>query len=419
MSAASSAGRLRAREQPPHRPAGAPGTQCGRHVLRPAVVAGVEMPAHRAEIGAVALAVPGRRDGFGDQRRLDVVDRPPAPAHAPDDAREHGEALFPVIAVMPGGAGVDHGEGVEAGRILAEGDEGAAERFRRVLERAPVVDHHGLAAGADDAGHQLLHQHRLARAGLAGDGDVVVAGGVGEGRPAGRLAAPSDQEQGGRGVGRRRLAAPLAVHRREVDRGGRQQGLHPSHAGKIGVETAGRHHGQAGEPGRELHVALGVHPPALAVIDRAHRLLGLVDGLRRRVDRRHVAGAHQALAVLEPLGDRLPVSGLLGQARQVARKAGAGLLGRPGGFEEGALAVGGLAGHHGERRQHRAAGLEEVAVKVADERVTAPARPHFGEGDRRQHPHRHVARAGAGAGPVAGAAVGAPIGVVETPAPPA
>ena len=45
-------------------------------------------------------------------------------------------------------------------------------------------------------------------------------------------------------------------------------------------------------------------------------------------------------------------------------------------------------------------------MEVADQRVAAPARPHFGEGDRREHPHRHVA----GAGPVAGAAVAAPVG---------
>ena len=120
--------------------------------------------------------------------------------HAADHAGQHGEAFLAVVAVMRRRAGVDHGEGVEAGGVLAEGDERAAERLRRVLEGPPVVDHHGLAAGADDAGHQLLHQHRLAGARLAGDGDVVVAGLVGEGRPAGRLAPPPDQEEGGRVV---------------------------------------------------------------------------------------------------------------------------------------------------------------------------------------------------------------------------
>ena len=160
---------------------------------------------HRAEIGVVAGLVPGRRDGLGDQRRLDVVDGAPPPGHPADDAGEHGETLFPVVAVMLGRAGVDHGEGVEAGRVLAEGDERAFQGLGRVLERPPVVDHHGLAAGADQAGDQLLHQHRLARARLAGDRDVVVAGLVGEGRPARRLAAPADEEQGRRVVRIRRL----------------------------------------------------------------------------------------------------------------------------------------------------------------------------------------------------------------------
>ena len=36
-----------------------------------------------------------------------------------------------------------------------------------VLERPPVVDHHGLAAGADQARDQFLHQQRLARPRLA------------------------------------------------------------------------------------------------------------------------------------------------------------------------------------------------------------------------------------------------------------
>ena len=73
----------------------------------------------------------------GNERRLDVVDPAPAPRHPPDDAGQHGEALLAVVAVMVGGPGVDHGEGVEAGGVLAEGDEGAAQGFRRVLERAP------------------------------------------------------------------------------------------------------------------------------------------------------------------------------------------------------------------------------------------------------------------------------------------
>ncbi len=199
-----------------------------------------------------------------------------------------------------------------------------------MLEGTPVIDHHGLAARARDPRDQLLHQDRLARPGLAGHGHVVVAGLVGEGGPARGLAPPSDQEQRRRRVRRRPLAAPLTVHRCEIDGRGGEQGLHPAHAGEIGVEPAGRDHGQTGEPGRQVGVTLGAQAPALAVIDGAHRLLGLVDGVQGRVDRDHVAGLDQPLAVLEPLGDEAPVLGLLGQARQVARDPRARLLRGPG-----------------------------------------------------------------------------------------
>ena len=297
------------------------------------------MAAHGPEIGRVAGLVPGRRDGLVDQRRLEVVDAAPSAAHAAEHAGEHGEAFLAVVAVTVGGGGVDHGEGVEAGRVAAEGDEGAAERLGGVLEGAPVVDHHRLAAGADNAGDQLLHQHRLARAGLAGDRDVVVAGRVGEGRPAGGLAAAPNQQQRRRRLGIDRLAAPLAMDRREVDAEAVSRVfVRPMRARSASSPPAGTM-GSEASPGRQLDVALGDRAPALAVMDGAHRLLGLVDGVERGVDRDRVAGPDQALAVLEALGDRLPVARLLGQAGQVAGDAGAGLLGRPGRLEEGALAV--------------------------------------------------------------------------------
>ena len=278
-----------------------------------------------------------------------------------------------------------------------------------MLERASVVDHHGLAAGADQPGHQLLHQHRLAGAGLAGDGDVVVAGLVGEGRPAGGLPTAPDQEQGGRVVGTGGLPPPLAVQGGEVDGGRRQQRLHPAHAFEIGIEAAGGRHGEAGEPRGELHVALGVHPPALAVIDRAHRLLGLVEGVERGVDGGHVAGTDQLLAVLDPVGHRLPVARLLGETRKILGDAGAGLLGGAGGFQERLLARRLVAGDDGEAGQHGTARLEEVAVEVADQRVAAPARPDLGKGDGREHPDGDVP---AGRAVPAGRVV-LPFGVME------
>ena len=139
-----------------------------------------------------------------------------------------------------------------------------------------------------------------------------------------------------------------------------------------------------------MGVALGAQAPALAVVDGPHRLLGLVDRAEGRVDRDHVAGPHQPLAVLEPLGNETPVPGLLRQARQVASDPRARLLRRPGGLEEGALAVGLIAHHHGERGQDRSARLKEVPVEVAEQGVAAPAGPDLGEGARGEHPDRHV-----------------------------
>ena len=139
-----------------------------------------------------------------------------------------------------------------------------------------------------------------------------------------------------------------------------------------------------------MHIALGVHPPALAVIDRAHRLLGFVERIERRIDRDRVTGPDQLLAVLDPLRHRLPVARLLRQAGEVSGNAGSGLLGGAGGFEERLLARRLVAGDHGEAGQHRRAGLQEVAVEVADQRVAAPARPDLGEGDGGKDPHRDV-----------------------------
>ena len=139
-----------------------------------------------------------------------------------------------------------------------------------------------------------------------------------------------------------------------------------------------------------MRVALGAQAPALAVVDGPHRLLGLVDGVQGRVDGDRVAGSDQPLAVLQPLGDEAPVPGLLRKAREVAGDARARLLRRPGGSQEGAFAVRGVAHHHGEGGQDRSTRLKEVPVEIADQGVAAPARPDFREGARREHPHRYV-----------------------------
>jgi hypothetical protein len=59
-----------------------------------------------------------------------------------------------------------------------------------MLEAAPVVDDDDLRAGAAQRRAHLLKQHRFARARLAADRDIVVAGLVLERRPEEGLAAP-------------------------------------------------------------------------------------------------------------------------------------------------------------------------------------------------------------------------------------
>src|SRR3546814_11929963 len=63
-----------------------------------------------------------------------------------------------------------------------------------MLETAPVVDHHDLGARAAERCAELLQQHRLARARLAADRDIVIAGSVFEWRPEEGLAAAADEQ---------------------------------------------------------------------------------------------------------------------------------------------------------------------------------------------------------------------------------
>ena len=143
-----------------------------------------------------------------------------------------------------------------------------------------------------------------------------------------------------------------------------------------------------------MHKPLRRQPPALAVVDGPHRLFGLVNFFGPRIDRGEIARLDEALAVLEPLGDEPPVPGLFRQSGQVSGDAGAGLLGCARGFQKSFLSVGGVAGHDDEAGQDRAARLQEVAVKIPDQRVAAPSGPHLREGQRGEHAHRDVGAVG-------------------------
>jgi hypothetical protein len=83
---------------------------------------------------------------------------------------------------------------IEMPRQLELG-EGAAQGLRHMLEGAAIIDDDGLGVDPGKARGQVLKQHRLARAGLARDRDIVVAGIVLEGRPELGLTAPPDEEQ--------------------------------------------------------------------------------------------------------------------------------------------------------------------------------------------------------------------------------
>src|SRR3546814_20638546 len=80
-----------------------------------------------------------------------------------------------------------------------------------MLEAAAVIDHDDLRAGADQRRGDFLQGHGLARAGLAEDRDIMVAGAVLEWRPEeGLTAATSEQQMG------ERTAIIFAMQRRTI-----------------------------------------------------------------------------------------------------------------------------------------------------------------------------------------------------------
>src|SRR3546814_1870361 len=99
--------------------------------------------------------------------------------HLTDDRLQHGDAIEPIIFVALRLRRVDHREGIEAGtRAHRELDECATLQLAAMLEAAAVIDHDDLRAGADQRRGDFLQGHGLARAGLAEDRDIMVAGAV-------------------------------------------------------------------------------------------------------------------------------------------------------------------------------------------------------------------------------------------------
>ena len=303
---------------------------------------GFEVLPHRPEVGRVAGLVPGRRDGFGDQRRLDVVDPAPAPCHAPDHAGQHGEAFLAVVAVVVGGLdqhtlaahhrtahpglarardesrhlGLDHRARLRPG--AGHGAEAHIDLLRR--EVAVRRTGHGAAVDIDLQGGAVLgggpgrsrdaqqHRTRIAlRGNPGGSVDAREHHGLGMGargqpgrdRPCDRV---RDQFGPVPGIARRRLRCALQLEGLDHARAHR--------GGRLLPDATRRRRRLAPEPGvARRRVALrGARPgrlkPPLKVVDR--RLVG-VDGPQRvgRVGRQlrpepPVLGAQPARLLLHP-----------------------------------------------------------------------------------------------------------------------
>jgi hypothetical protein len=162
--------------------------------------------------GIDAVFAPDHVDRPVDQAALGVVELCAVPRHLADNGLDHAEAVEPVILVFGRALAIDHRERIEAeARLHRELDKPAALQLDRMLEAAPVVDDDDLRAGAAQRRAHLLKQHRLARARLAADRDIVVAGLVLERRPEEGLAAPPDEQQV-----RVDAAEILALHGRDI-----------------------------------------------------------------------------------------------------------------------------------------------------------------------------------------------------------
>src|SRR3546814_15157298 len=81
-----------------------------------------------------------------------------------------------IVLVGSGQLFVDHAERVEAeARAKRELDERPALELRRMLKRAPVIDHDNTRAGTAQRRAELLQSYRFARPGFAEHRDIMVA----------------------------------------------------------------------------------------------------------------------------------------------------------------------------------------------------------------------------------------------------
>src|SRR5690606_35521239 len=109
------------------------------------------------DASAAAKRLPGRGHRPVDEAAFGVARRPAGRRDLADDRLDHRETVEPVILVLVGAGSVDQREGIEGkARGERELDEASALELDRVLEAAPVIDHHDLGARAAKGSAELL-----------------------------------------------------------------------------------------------------------------------------------------------------------------------------------------------------------------------------------------------------------------------
>ncbi len=337
------------------------------------MVAGrIERGDHIVDRTGPSLLFPDRIDRAVDQAPLGVVQPVDVTCHLVHDGLQHRHAVEQIVLVLPCQLLVDHAEGVETeARRHGELDEGAALQLGRVLERAAIVDHDDTRAGAAQRRAQFLERHRLARPGLADDGDIMVARLVLEGTPEIGLAAPPDQHQ------MRNLAPQkLTLDRREI--GGRrgQQRAHPFHALEVARKPIRHRHGHRAEQPHDLQISIVEKVPARSPVDRLqHPLVGIAPALGREG-----SDAEEYADELAALADFVihiaPFLALVLELREETRGLGIGEARRSHELEARLVARGHRVGKFdAEVGRDRTGHPQLIGEHVADQARDVPRRP--------------------------------------------
>jgi hypothetical protein len=325
----------------------------------------LEGVAQPGDAQVVAVFAPELQHHRRDRLVLDLFEGMLHRAHLGDARHQHVDVFIDVD---------DVGEGIEADvHVGAELDIGALRLAAQLLETAAEVEHPDLGAdGAVGPGH-LVHQHRLARARRADDGEVVVAQVVVEDVQRHQLPAPAAEDQGG---GAR--AAPLGDQRRHVDGVGHGLARHPAHLDQVPVELLGQRHGEARQQRLAVHVGVGVQLEAAAAPDGVGRFVGGDRLVRGGEQRQLVIQAHQAAAGVDGIRRRRPVLELLIHVRHHVGHLRLGVLGGPhmvGGDHR--LGDVGVEHLHAQGEQKGCAVLQGRLHQVADEGAHLPQREAF------------------------------------------